>query len=96
MDAINKVFGLNIGKNPSQDACTARHARAEPTISQAHAVWKTGDRCSGGRGAVWSSSPDPTRAAQMWLNSPPHASIIRSAGKLACGAGPTSAVCISY
>ena len=96
VQAINTVFGLNIGTNPSQDACTARHAQAEPTISQAHAVWKTGDHCSGGRGVVWFSSPDPTRAAKWWLQSPTHSSIIRSASKLACGAGPSSSVCISY
>jgi hypothetical protein len=85
-----------LGSQSSEDSCAARHARSEPTLAQAHTVWKTGDRCNGGRGAVWSGSPDPTAAARMWLNSPPHASIIRGASKLACGAGPSSAVCIAY
>lgn len=96
VNAINSVFSLNLGSQSSEDSCAARHARSEPTIAQAHAVWRTGDRCNGGRGAVWSSSPDPMTAARMWLNSPPHASIIRNANKLACGAGPSSAVCIAY
>ena len=96
VQAINTAFGLNVARNASQDACAARHAQAEPTIAQSHAVWKTGDHCSGGKGVIWFSSPDPTRAAKWWLQSGPHSSIVRSAGKLACGAGPTSSVCISY
>ncbi len=96
VNAINSVFSLNLGSQSSEDSCATRHAHSEPTIAQAHSVWRTGDRCNGGRGAVWSSSPDPLTAARMWLNSPPHASIIRSASKLACGAGPSSAVCIAY
>ena len=96
VNAINSVFSLQLGSNSAEDGCAARHAAAEPTLAQAHNVWKTGDRCNGGRGAVWSGSPDPNTAARMWLNSPPHASIIRGASKLACGAGPSSAVCIAY
>jgi hypothetical protein len=96
VNAINSVFSLNLESHFSEDSCASRHARSEPTISLAHSVWRTGDRCNGGRGAVWSGSPDPITAARMWLNSPPHASIIRSASKLACGAGPSSAVCIAY
>lgn len=96
VQAINTAFGLNIARNASQDACAARHAQAEPTLSQAHAVWKTGDHCSGGRGVIWFSSPDPTRAAKWWLQSGPHSSIVKKANKLACGAGPSSSVCISY
>ena len=96
VNAINSVFSLQLGSNSSEDGCAARHAAAEPTLAQAHNVWKTGDRCNGGRGAVWSGSPDPNMAARMWLNSPPHASIIRGATRLACGAGPSSAVCIAY
>lgn len=100
VSAINSAFGLSIGHNASQDSCVASHARAEPTLAQAHAVWKTGNRCPSqngqGKGAVWAGTPDPTVAARLWLNSPPHASIIRSASQLACGAGPSSAVCISY
>jgi len=96
VNAINSVFLLQLGSNSAEDSCAARHAAAEPTLAQAHTVWKTGDRCNGGRGAVWSGSPNPDMAAKMWLNSPPHASIIRGATRLACGAGPSSAVCIAY
>jgi hypothetical protein len=96
VNAINAAFSLKLGSNSAQDSCTARHASAEPTLAQAHTVWRTGDTCGGGRGAVWAGSPDPTVAARLWLNSPPHASIIRSASRLACGAGPSSAVCIAY
>ena len=96
VNAINSVFSLQLGSNSAEDSCAARHATAEPTLAQAHNVWKTGDRCNGGRGAVWSGSPDPNMAARMWLNSPPHASIIRGATRLACGSGPSSAVCIAY
>lgn len=96
LDAVNKVFGMDIAENPTQNACAARHAVAEPTIAYAHTTWNSGDTCRGGSGEVWSSSPDPETAATMWLNSPAHASIIRSARMLACGAGASSAVCISY
>ena len=96
VNAINRVFGLNLGENTEQHSCAARHAASEPTIAYAHTVWRTGDRCQGGIGAVWSGSPDPDMAARMWLNSPPHASIIRGARRLACGSGPSSAVCIAY
>jgi hypothetical protein len=96
VNAINHVFGLNLGENVEQHSCAARHAASEPTIAYAHTVWRTGDRCQGGIGAVWSGSPDPDMAARMWLNSPPHASIIRGARRLACGSGPSSAVCIAY
>ena len=96
VNAINRVFGLNLGENVEQHSCAARHAASEPTIAYAHTVWRTGDRCQGGIGAVWSSSPNPDMAARMWLNSPPHASIIRGARRLACGSGPSSAVCIAY
>lgn len=96
VNAINRVFGLNLGENVEQHSCAARHAASEPTIAYAHSVWRTGDTCQGGIGAVWSSSPDPYTAARMWLNSPPHANIIQSARRLACGSGPSSAVCIAY
>jgi hypothetical protein len=96
VNAINRVFGLNLGENTAQHSCAARHAASEPTIQYAHMVWRTGDNCQGGIGAVWSGSPDPDMAARMWLNSPPHASIIRGATRLACGSGPSSAVCIAY
>lgn len=96
VNAINRVFGLNLGENVEQHACAARHAIDEPVISMAHNAFRTGDRCGGGQGEVWSGSPDPDMSARMWLNSPPHASIIRSARRLACGAGQYSSVCISY
>jgi hypothetical protein len=95
VEAINKAFGLSLGSNTAQDACVTRHAILEPTIAQAHNEFRK-DRCGGGVGAVWAGTPDPTTAARLWLNSPPHASIIRGAKSLACGAGPTSAVCIAY
>ncbi len=94
--AINSKFSMNLGSESSQDSCAAKHANAEPTLSQAHASWSAGDRCGGGRGEVWAGSSDPTQAAQMWLTSPPHAAIIRAASKLACGAGPSSATCVAY
>lgn len=96
VQAINAAFSMNLGSESSQDACATRAAIGEPTIAQAHAVWRAGDHCGNGRGAVWAGTPDPAMAARLWLNSPPHANIIRGASKLACGAGPTSAVCIAY
>ena len=96
VDAINKTFGLNIGYNSSQDACTKSHAEREPTGNLAHTVWRSGDKCNGGRGVIWYNSPNPVSAANWWLGSPTHSSIIRSAKTLACGAGPSSVVCISY
>jgi hypothetical protein len=94
--AINTAFSLKLGEQSSQDSCAAKHAVAEPVISVAHASFKAGDTCGGGRGEVWAGTPDPTMAARLWLNSPPHASIIRGASKLACGAGSASAVCVAY
>lgn len=96
LNAINAVFGLSIESNAAEDACAARQAAMEPVISEAHKMWYAGDHCNGGIGVVWSSSPDPQVAASMWLGSAPHAAIIRSAQSMACGSGPSSAVCIAY
>lgn len=94
--AINKAFGMNLGVNTANEACARKHSSTATTVANAHAQFQAGDYC-GSRGEIWVGTSDPTMAASLWLNSPPHAAIVRGASALACAsANSGSTTCLAY